>query len=139
MSEGLALQVGLQFVTVECCSCHMVYAVDQRTRERWLASGESFYCPAGHRQHYATSTVQKLERQLEQQRHEIERQERRARRAEAEAKIAGYRERAQKAAKTRLKNRLAAGVCPCCTRTFQNLAAHMKTQHPDFAGAEGRP
>ena len=24
------------------------------------------------------------------------------------------------------------GVCPCCTRTFPNLAAHMKTKHPDF-------
>jgi hypothetical protein len=28
------------------------------------------------------------------------------------------------------------GVCPCCKRTFENLARHMKGQHPTFAGAE---
>lgn len=22
--------------------------------------------------------------------------------------------------------------CPCCTRTFQNLAKHMASEHPDF-------
>jgi Fe-S oxidoreductase len=46
--------------------------------------------------------------------------------------------RAQKAAKTRIKNdrdriktRVANGVCPHCNRTFQNLARHMASQHPD--------
>jgi hypothetical protein len=33
------------------------------------------------------------------------------------------------------KERVSAGVCPCCTRTFQNLAQHMANQHPDFGGA----
>lgn len=42
------------------------------------------------------------------------------------------RRRAEKAAKTRLKNRAKAGVCPCCNRTFKQLAAHMKTQHPNW-------
>lgn len=40
--------------------------------------------------------------------------------------------RAEKAAKTRLKNRIAAGVCPCCNRTFVNLQRHMDGQHPEF-------
>lgn len=38
---------------------------------------------------------------------------------------------AYKGAATRLKNRAKAGVCPCCNRTFQNLARHMASQHPD--------
>jgi hypothetical protein len=25
-----------------------------------------------------------------------------------------------------------AGVCPCCNRTFKQLADHMKVKHPDF-------
>lgn len=34
---------------------------------------------------------------------------------------------------TKLKNRAAAGVCPCCSRSFQNLKSHMATKHPAFA------
>lgn len=34
---------------------------------------------------------------------------------------------------TRLKNRAAAGVCPCCNRTFHQLVRHMAAKHPDFA------
>jgi hypothetical protein len=37
---------------------------------------------------------------------------------------------------TKLKKRTSAGTCPCCTRTFANMAEHMKKQHPDFV-AEG--
>ena len=33
---------------------------------------------------------------------------------------------------TRIKKRVANGVCPCCNRTFKDLAAHMSTQHPDY-------
>ena len=71
---------------------------------------------------------EKLERsdrelQRERQRHD----QTRADRDHIEAKRRG-----EKAAKTRIKNRIAAGVCPCCNRTFQNLAKHMAGQHPDF-------
>ena len=31
---------------------------------------------------------------------------------------------------TKLCKRVAAGVCPCCNRTFANLARHMATKHP---------
>ena len=41
-----------------------------------------------------------------------------------------------KAAKTRLKNRVGKGVCPCCNRSFANLKRHMASQHPEFAGDE---
>ena len=39
---------------------------------------------------------------------------------------------AQRANVTKLKKRISAGVCPCCTRTFSNLSRHMATQHPDY-------
>lgn len=32
----------------------------------------------------------------------------------------------------RLATRANHGVCPCCKRTFSQLARHMKTKHPDF-------
>lgn len=34
--------------------------------------------------------------------------------------------------KARLKKRVKNGVCPCCTRSFQNLKQHIATKHPDF-------
>jgi hypothetical protein len=40
---------------------------------------------------------------------------------------------AERAAKTRYKNKLARGQCPCCKATFTDLAEHIKSEHPDFA------
>ncbi len=31
----------------------------------------------------------------------------------------------------KMRTRVMNGVCPCCNRTFQNLMAHMKTEHPE--------
>ena len=52
-------------------------------------------------------------------------------REEAEASL-----QATKGVVTRLKKRAIAGVCPCCNRTFQQLAAHMAHKHPDYKQPE---
>ncbi|HEX9950777.1 MAG TPA: hypothetical protein VGB53_03340 [Rubricoccaceae bacterium] len=44
---------------------------------------------------------------------------------QVEAERQKRRAAAQKGAHTRTKKRIAAGVCPCCNRTFQDLARHM--------------
>ncbi len=36
---------------------------------------------------------------------------------------------------TRTKKRIANGTCPCCTRTFTNLARHIAAKHPDYVEA----
>lgn len=33
---------------------------------------------------------------------------------------------------TKLKNRVGHGVCPCCNRSFGNLARHIESEHPTF-------
>lgn len=38
---------------------------------------------------------------------------------------------ARKAVEKKL-NRVSAGTCPCCNRSFKQLAAHMKNKHPDY-------
>lgn len=40
---------------------------------------------------------------------------------------------AQRGMVTRIKNRVGHGVCPCCSRSFENLQRHMKTKHADYA------
>ena len=50
--------------------------------------------------------------------------------AEAEAKAEQARIKAEKETK-RLKRLASGGVCPCCNRTFSNMARHMRSQHPE--------
>lgn len=93
-----------------------------------------FYCPNGHAQVYikGDSEETKLRRERDQLKQQIayhedmQRQEREAREA-AERRAAGY-----KGAATKMKNRIKAGVCPCCNRTFHDLARHIASKHPDI-------
>ncbi len=43
---------------------------------------------------------------------------------------------AQRGVVTRIKNRVGHGVCPCCTRSFQNLKNHMANKHPAYAKSD---
>lgn len=94
------------------------------------ARGEiSFFCSYGHKQFYVQgeSEAAKLRRErdrLAQRVAQVEDERNEAQQAAAKA------ERATK----RLKKRAAAGTCPCCQRTFLNMTAHMKGQHPEFVG-----
>lgn len=37
-----------------------------------------------------------------------------------------------KAQLTKTKKRVSNGVCPCCNRTFKQLARHMENKHPEY-------
>jgi len=39
-------------------------------------------------------------------------------------------------AATKTKKRAAAGTCPCCHRTFRQMALHMRNKHPTFKAEE---
>lgn len=118
----------------ECCECGIAFAFP-KTLHHTLCNvkpGRNFYCPNGHSQHYVgESDKTKLRREQERNRqrevmHEDEKRRLREM-VDAEKRSAA----AYKGAATRMKNRAKAGVCPCCNRTFQNLARHMASQHPE--------
>lgn len=110
---------GIKFVTEECCNCGMPFAMTEDFQKRRLRDRETFHCPKGHPQHYVGKTEeQKLREQLERKAAENDRLQ-----AKASAIAKNY---------SRMRKRVKNGVCPCCTRTFQNLMEHMRTQHPDF-------
>ncbi len=133
--------INVNFSVIDCCSCGMVFAVPKGLNSRWQSEGETatFYCPIGHPQSYVgQSDAQKLaatEKLLKNAQKRTEWAEHNAAEAREEARLAENRRRGEKAAKTRIKNRIANGVCPCCNRTFKNLHRHMENQHPDFAPA----
>lgn len=115
----------LTFETTTCWKCGIVFALPASMMKNRREDKESFFCPNGHSGAFVNSEVDRLRRQLEAQRQLTES-------ARAEAARKDRQLIAAKATNTKIKNRVANGVCPCCNRTFQNLGRHMAGKHPDW-------
>lgn len=116
-------------VAVTCGNCGVTFGLDDVYQKALVKSHATFYCPNGHASHYlGESEADKLRRQLEWAQNDATSQ--RERREAAERSRA-----ALKGQVTRIKNRVAAGKCPCCRTKFADLASHMAESHPDFAGS----
>lgn len=124
---------GLVLTTEECCACGVVFAMPQALNQQLMDSGKNFYCPVGHQQHYTHTTVMKLQAQLKRQKEDTDYYKKRTDEEHKEKEQYKHRLAAQKGQTTKLKKRIANGVCPCCQRSFQNLHRHMVHQHPEFA------
>ena len=123
------LNVDFEYIELGCCGFSTL--LPSHFIEARRADHKSFYCPScGCNRYYP----QKSREELLEERVEAERRGKEL--AQRQAQDARNSARAQKAAKTRLKNRAKAGICPCCNRHFKQLAAHMKNKHPDFARKE---
>lgn len=132
ISEGYQVSITDSFTLIYCYKCRCPFAVPENIRRRWQEDGTSFYCPNGHSQLYIDSDVQKLQKELARAKKEKEWAEQESRNKSEALMHSENARRSQKAATTRLKNRIKHGVCPCCKRTFANIASHMKTKHPAF-------
>jgi hypothetical protein len=125
---------------IQACWCGIVHAVPKEmcdTQREQLANGTkltAIHCPVGHQWFFrGESRVDALERDLarERARHDQTRaalSETRNERDHNERKLI-----ATKGVVTRIKNRVAKGVCPCCKRHFADLHRHMQGQHPEYA------
>lgn len=123
---------GYNNLTVLACpECGVLYAIPEAMRAYAEHRGRfehMWSCPNGHELGYGEDVADKLKRETE-----------RASRLRAQLDQTEASLRAQRGAATRARNqrdkdrkRIAAGVCPCCNRTFQNLGRHMSKQHPKF-------
>lgn len=139
-AEGEKFKADRQLVVVSCATCHITYAIPESLYRSALAypgsrsDGWKLCCPVGHTWHYVGLSVdEKLERERDR-RASIQADLDRTR-----ASLSAQRGQTTKARneRDRLKTRAAAGVCPCCNRTFQQLARHMKGQHPEFGPTPG--
>lgn len=111
-----------------CGQCHMTYWVPTSFYAQCQEQKphKTFFCPAGHERHFTGESKVDFERRLRQRA-----EQENARLAEAATNADRLRRKVELALK-RQQKRAAAGVCPCCTRTFTNMSRHMKTKHPDF-------
>ena len=115
------------FAYEECRACGVRWLLPQAIIDHARTDPEKwFYCPNGHRWHFAESNEDHLRRENQRLIQRL------AERADEIARLE-REESAQKAQITKFKRRVAAGVCPCCKRHFTNVERHMKSQHPVFA------
>jgi hypothetical protein len=131
---------GIAAIEITCwCSIHFVipkslYNYYQRKNAKAHGSYE-LHCPVGHTMipAKANAATDALKRQLADKERQLQWERERATAQRARADRAEHRDRARKGVVTKLKKRIANGVCPCCHRTFTNVARHMKGQHPDWS------
>lgn len=118
----------IEMAQIQCYECSMPFWVPKYFQAQCLErkAGKSFFCPNGHRQHYTGESDLEKERRARQRA-----EQENARLAEQAVKAERAREQAE-ASLRRHQRRAAAGACPCCKRTFSNMARHMKSKHPDF-------
>jgi hypothetical protein len=131
------------FAEETCYRCGVVFGMPRALHNTCRRDKQTFYCPNGHGQAYTTSEADELRARLQKQeqatsiaRAEAERERRWRLEAAEERRHLERRLAATRGATTRLKNRVANGVCPCCNRTFVNLQRHMATKHAGFVAEE---
>jgi hypothetical protein len=127
-----------EHVMETCPNCKVQHSIPMHlyTAAQQAAPNISIYCPNGHKWHYKSEAQVREEDLIRQER---DRLKQRLAEKDDDIKLArdqrDHQEKRAIALKghvTRIKNRVAAGVCPCCNRTFGNLAAHMATKHKDY-------
>jgi hypothetical protein len=123
------LDVGVELEIHECGTCGVMFGMGIGFVNARRDDHKTWYCPNGHRWHF---TAESREEQLKRERDEARNRAalERARRDQTEASL-----RATKGVVTKQRkklDRVKHGVCPCCQRHFENVEAHMATEHPDF-------
>lgn len=119
---------------IDCGECTVTFGLETSMYDRVTKTGEWFWCPNGHRIHYFESENQRLRNEKEAAERRLIRERAALDQARADRDAARNSVRTLKGVVTKTKKRAAAGVCPVpgCKRSFQNVAAHVRSQHPDF-------
>jgi hypothetical protein len=130
------IDLGLTYEAVDCPTCGLVYMLPETFVNRRRKDGQTFFCPspavAAHRLSFGETEADRLTAQLERTKRQLESAQARLTHERDQAAATERALRAQRGANTKLRKRISNGVCPCCNRTFADLARHIAGQHPDF-------
>lgn len=126
----------ITITTITCSECGILFGMPDWYVQERREDHRSFFCPNRHSQYFpAKSEAEQAKERAEQLSRELAWANTRALRAREEADHQRRRVSAAKGRETKLKRRIANGVCPCCQRTFKDLSRHMSGQHPDYVAA----
>lgn len=127
------VDINYGFATKCCSACGMFFFIPNNIEQACVDKGRNWWCPGcGHHWRYGDTTKAKLEKQLEREKKRTEWATIRADNNAAWAEREKRKKAAYKGLLTKTKKRISGGVCPCCNRSFHNLAKHMKSKHPNY-------
>lgn len=115
----------VQIKAIWCSTCGIAYGLPDGYAKARREDGKTWRCPNGCAQVYRKTDADTLREQLDAARSLASREADRRRLAESQRAAA-------RGHVTRLRKRIGNGVCPCCNRSFSDLAQHIAGQHPDF-------
>ena len=128
--DTITLSWEITLVQEICPNCGVTFGMPSDYQQQRQKDHGTFYCPNGHSQYYpADNEVERLKKRLASQRETTQYYRQRMENVEGSL-------RTTKGQVTKLKKRIANGVCPCCHRHFANLERHMQGQHPDYVNEE---
>jgi hypothetical protein len=134
------------FERQDCIDCFINFMVPKGFTDKRRSDKRTFYCPNGHPMSYTLSEADKLRQERDRLAQRIAQKDDEIRSAWATAtdqrerrEAAERRASAARGQVTKLKRRASAGVCPCCNRTFAQLARHMAAKHKGFTAEEVVP
>lgn len=139
MTETLTYQGTL---VITSCWCGIRLAIPNDLYDIAYRKGTAVHCPLGHEFVYGDTERDRLKRELAAERERTALAKRQAEFAWTsrdaawdQARAAERSAAAYKGHVTRLRNRIANGVCPVagCRRHFDNVQAHIAGQHPQWA------
>lgn len=131
--HGTFLAASFLMEVHECGACGVVYALAKGFADNRRNDHKNWRCPNGDVWSYSSeSDEERLRRQLRAAND-------RAGHLAANLDQTTASLRATKGVVTRQKKKLGRvtnGVCPCCNRSFKDLARHMASKHPNSGGAQ---
>lgn len=132
----MAITLNVRLTEIEC-TCGTLFAISEQYETELRRTHATFYCPRGHHLSYRGKTEEeKLREQLGAARELAEREATRRRQADQRAEHEERSARAYRGHVTRLKRRLGAGKCPCCSETFPDVAEHLAAEHPGYTDVD---
>lgn len=102
--------------------CGLDFAMSREFFDQTKRTGETWHCPRGHKRRWTGSTTEQ----------ELERANAKATHLADQLHAAGAEAERLRVTLLRDRHRFANGVCPCCNRSFENVARHVRGQHPDY-------
>lgn len=130
-----------ELTTIVCITCGVDYALPTKLLEQHRGYGGYHHCPNGHQQGWSPdmATLATQRREIERLKQDAARLEDDRREAERRLAIARQETVLARAESARVTKRATAAVCPCCNRSFSQLARHMKSKHPGVAPFKPMP
>ena len=119
----------------ECWVCGVPFRLSAAFVEASKRHHTGFKCPRGCSLGFGESTEDLLKREKEQSALAFQAQINEANHARLVAEKAAKKAIADK---RKVERRVAHGVCPCCNKTFADIANHMITEHNDFRLPAGK-